>query len=189
MVYLPGFDGANLAPFPVARVARRGFDVRCASIDEDDRSTFIARKAASSYIDRVRTQALPVGRRSFGGALATVVAQRTSNVEGVVLVNLATCYAESALASKAPPILELPAWAYHAGLASLLPLFVDRRPRAVRHRHEQAPAVRHRDPAPRAYMGRVALSLPERIARMPRGTLVWRLVGGSTSAQRSTSVL
>mgnify|MGYP006879350548 CR=1 FL=1 len=45
---------------------------------------------------------------------------------GYALVNPATCYAESALASKAPPILELPAWAYYVGLASLLPLFVDR---------------------------------------------------------------
>ena len=129
LVYLPGFDGANLAPFlqwPALHDA--GFDVRCASIDEDDRSTFDELvKAASSYIDREACDrpCLLVGE-SFGGALATVVAQQALHVEGVVLVNPATCYAESALASKAPPILELPAWAYYVGLASLLPLFVDR---------------------------------------------------------------
>ena len=54
LVYLPGFDGANLAPFlqwPALHDA--GFDVRCASIDEDDRSTFDELvTAASSYIER-----------------------------------------------------------------------------------------------------------------------------------------
>ena len=180
LVYLPGFDGANLAPFlqwPALHDA--GFDVRCASIDEDDRSTFDELvKAASSYIEREACDrpCLLVGE-SFGGALATVVAQRTSNVEGVVLVNPATCYAESALASKAPPILELPAWAYYVGLASLLPLFVDRH--GVRAlfdivTNKRLPCVIE-TPRQEAYMGRVALSLPERIARMPRGTLVWRL--------------
>ena len=157
-----------------------GFDVRCASIDEDDRSTFDELvKAASSYIEREACDrpCLLVGE-SFGGALATVVAQQASNVvEGVVLVNPATCYAESALASKAPPILELPAWAYYVGLASLLPLFVDRH--GVRAlfdivTNKRLPCVIE-TPRQEAYMGRVALSLPERIARMPRGTLVWRL--------------
>ena len=156
-----------------------GFDVRCASIDEDDRSTFDELvTAASSYIDREACDrpCLLVGE-SFGGALATVVAQHAPNVEGVVLVNPATCYAESALASKAPPILELPAWAYYVGLASLLPLFVDRH--GVRAlfdivTNKRLPCVIE-TPRQEAYMGRVALSLPERIARMPRGTLAWRL--------------
>ena len=77
LVYLPGFDGANLAPFlqwPALHDA--GFDVRCASIDADDRSTFDELvTAASSYIDREACDrpCLLVGE-SFGGALATVVA-------------------------------------------------------------------------------------------------------------------
>ena len=180
LVYLPGFDGANLAPFlqwPALHDA--GFDVRCASIDADDRSTFDELvTAASSYIDREACDrpCLLVGE-SFGGALATMVAQRAVSVEGVVLVSPAPCYAESALASKAPPILDLPARAYYVGLASLLPLFVDRH--GVRAlfdivTNKCLPGVIE-TPRQEAYMGRVALSLPERIARMPRGTLAWRL--------------
>ena len=58
-----------------------GFDVRCASIDEDDRSTFDELvTAASSYIDREACDrpCLLVGE-SFGGALATVVARQTAH--------------------------------------------------------------------------------------------------------------
>lgn len=180
LLYLPGFDGANLAPFlqwPALQDA--GFDVRCASVDEGDRSTFEElTTTAAAYIDKEAKNrpCLLIGE-SFGGALATVVAQRVSSVEGVVLVNPATSYAASALAAKAPSILKLPAWAYPFGLLTLLPLFLDRH--GVRAlwdivTNKRLPCVIE-SPRQEAYMGRVALSLPDRIASMPRETLEWRL--------------
>ena len=180
LVYLPGFDGANLAPFlqwPALHDA--GFDVRCASIDADDRSTFDELvTAASSYIDREACDrpCLLVGE-SFGGALATVVAGHSNVVEGVVLVNPATCYGRSNLARDAPRVAKLPASLYPFGLISLLPLFVDKHglPALVEIVSSRRLPCVIETPRQEAYMGRVALSLPERIARMPRGTLAWRL--------------
>ena len=128
LVYLPGFDGNALAPFlqwPALHDA--GFDVRCAAVGAADRSTFEDLAAAcAAYVDAERRgrPALLVGE-SFGGALAVAVAGRAA-VDGVVLVNPATCYGRSNLARDAPRVAKLPALLYPFGLISLLPLFVDK---------------------------------------------------------------
>jgi hypothetical protein len=70
---------------------------------------------------------------SFGGILASEVAltllkeQRSlsSNLKGLVLINSATCYDRSQLASMGPPIANLPGIFYPFGLSGILPLFMD----------------------------------------------------------------
>ena len=179
LVYLPGFDGNALAPFlqwPALHDA--GFDVRCAAVDAADRSTFEDLAAAcAAYVDAERRgrPALLVGE-SFGGALAVAVAGRAA-VDGVVLVNPATCYGRSNLARDAPRVSRLPAFLYPFGLLSLLPLFIDRHglPALVEIVSSRRLPCVIDTPRREAYQGRIATTLPGRLPFMPRGTLDWRL--------------
>ena len=82
-------------------------------------------------------------------------------------MNPATCYAGGRCSRRRPSSSCRPGPTTSACLVAAL-RGPARRPRAVRHRHQQAPALRQRDPAQEAAWPRRA-SLPERIARMPRG--------------------
>jgi pimeloyl-ACP methyl ester carboxylesterase len=124
---------------------------------------------------------------SFGGILACEVAlkllekkhQYNVNLQGLTLINPATCYDRSRLAVEAPLVAEQ----YHpllypiGLLIKILPLFLDEY--SVRQlflilQAKALPSVI--DTAMReAYMGRVALSLPFVLQYMDQATLQWRL--------------
>jgi len=73
---------------------------------------------------------------SFGGILASEVAltilernqsqqQESINLQGLTLINAATCFDRSKLAVQGPQVASLPLWLYWPGLVKLLPLFTD----------------------------------------------------------------
>lgn len=129
LVYLPGFDGSNLAPFlQWPALGDAGFDVRCGSVDPSDRSEFDELVPTVTDYLRAEAKSRPIFLvgESFGGILATAAATRGARVDGLVLVNPATCYPRSALAARGPGVAALPSWLYPFGLLSLLPLFVDK---------------------------------------------------------------
>ena len=181
LVYLPGFDGNALAPFlQWPALGDAGFDVRCASVDPADRSTLDAyADAIVAYARRERRgRPLLLVGESFGGILAVAVAQRLGDaVAGVVLVNPATSYARSRLAAAAPRVAVLGGVVYPLGLASLLPLFVDRHsfPALLSIVTSRLLPCVVDTPRREAYMGRVATTLGRRLPLMPRATLRWRL--------------
>lgn len=130
---------------------------------------------------------------SFGGILASDVAltllaeqkkKRNGNDEaivdlkGVVLINPATCYDRSQLATAGPPVAKTPFPFYVLSLLSkLVPLFTDEFSLEQLFLILQAKALPSviDNPCREAYMGRVALSLPTKLEFMPPTTLSWRL--------------
>jgi pimeloyl-ACP methyl ester carboxylesterase len=133
-----------------------------------------------------------IAGESFGGILASDVAltllteqkKRNGNDEaivdlkGVVLINPATCYYRSQLATAGPPVAKTPFPFYVLGLLSkLVPLFTDEFSLEQLFLILQAKALPSVIDNPRreAYMGRVALSLPTKLEFMPPTTLSWRL--------------
>jgi pimeloyl-ACP methyl ester carboxylesterase len=124
-----------------------------------------------------------IAGESFGGMLTLDVALSLTqelklvNLKGLVLINPATCYDRSRLASEGPSVARLPEFLYPLGVIRLLPLFADEYslPQLLLILQSKAlPSVI--DTAAReAYMGRVAFSLPQKLKFMPRGTLRWRL--------------
>jgi pimeloyl-ACP methyl ester carboxylesterase len=100
------------------------------------------------------------------------------NLQGLTLINPATCYERSQLAVKGPQVAKMPNGMYLMGLSSqLLPLFTDDYSVAQLLLILQAKALPSviDNPLREAYMGRVAISLPTRLAFMPPSTLSWRL--------------
>jgi pimeloyl-ACP methyl ester carboxylesterase len=100
------------------------------------------------------------------------------NLQGLVLINPATCYDRSQLAAKGPQVASMPNALYLFGLfTQLVPLFTDKYSvdqLLLILRAKALPSVI--DTAVReAYMGRVAISLPTRLQFMPPSTLSWRL--------------
>jgi uncharacterized protein len=130
---------------------------------------------------------------SFGGILASDVAltlltekrnsvnyngQQTVNLQGLVLINPATCYDRSQLAIKGPQVSRMPKALYLMGLlGQLLPLFTDEYSVEQLGLILQAKALPSVIDTPQreAYMGRVAISLPTKLEFMPPDTLEWRL--------------
>jgi pimeloyl-ACP methyl ester carboxylesterase len=133
-----------------------------------------------------------IAGESFGGILASDVAltllmeqKKRKDVDdafvdlrGLVLINPATCYDRSQLATAGPPVAKTPFPFYLFGLFSkLVPLFTDE------HSLEQLFLILQAKALPsvidnacrEAYMGRVALSLPTKLEFMPPTTLSWRL--------------
>jgi pimeloyl-ACP methyl ester carboxylesterase len=103
---------------------------------------------------------------------ATVV-----DLQGLVLINPATCYDRSQLAAKGPPVAKLPKLLYPFGLTGLLPLFADEysiQQLFLILSAKALPSVID-DPMRESYMGRVAFSLPTKLEYMNQGTLEWRL--------------
>jgi len=133
-----------------------------------------------------------IAGESFGGILASDVAltlltdqkKRNDNEEpnvdlqGLVLINPATCYDRSQLATAGPPVAKTPFPFYALGLLSkLVPLFTDEFSLEQLFLILQAKALPSviDNPCREAYMGRVALSLPTKLEFMPPTTLSWRL--------------
>lgn len=131
----------------------------------------------------------PVGRpiylagESFGGILATDVAlslleEDEVRLEGLTLINPATCFQRSRLAAYGPEVAAMSKWKYPVtGLGKLLPLFTDKfsvNQLLLILQAKALPSVIN-SPAREAYMGRVAFSLPFVLPSMPQETLDWRL--------------
>ena len=121
---------------------------------------------------------------SFGGILAldvTLTILRTKPhlaLQGLCLINAATCYDRSRLAAEAPAVARYPSWLYNLGLLKLLPLFTDE------YSFDQLLLILRGEALPslvdnemrEAYMGRVALSLPFVIPFLDKEVLLWRLI-------------
>jgi pimeloyl-ACP methyl ester carboxylesterase len=182
LLYLPGFDGSLIAPFIQFPELSTSFNVWGLEVDADDRSSFEDLVAAIvSFVLEFPTGIYLVGE-SNGGLLAAEVALQLENssqdsLHGLCLINPATSYLRSTFGIKAPAVANLPHPLYSAGLASLLPLFLDK------HQFPQLlkivngaylPSVID-SPAREAYMGRIAMTLGQRLPVMPQATLVWRL--------------
>lgn len=133
-----------------------------------------------------------IAGESFGGILASDVAltilteQKNRNdvdetivdLQGLVLINPATCYDRSQLATTGPSLAKAPLPLYLLGLFSkLVPLFTDEFSLEQLFLILQAKALPSviDNPCREAYMGRVALSLPTKLEFMPPTTLDWRL--------------
>eukprot|EP00535_Pseudo-nitzschia_heimii_P011930 CAMPEP_0197195940 /NCGR_PEP_ID=MMETSP1423-20130617/32087_1 /TAXON_ID=476441 /ORGANISM="Pseudo-nitzschia heimii, Strain UNC1101" /LENGTH=486 /DNA_ID=CAMNT_0042649703 /DNA_START=474 /DNA_END=1934 /DNA_ORIENTATION=+ len=169
--------------------------------NQSDRET--ARKKNDSLfaglfsVNTKKTENKKLGRpiyiagESFGGILASDVALTilkeskskdavNSNIDlqGIVLINPATCYDRSQLATAGPLVAKTPFPFYVLGLFSkLVPLFTDEFSLEQLFLILRAKALPSNiDNACReAYMGRVALSLPTKLEFMPPATLSWRL--------------
>lgn len=135
---------------------------------------------------KISKRPIYIAGESFGGLLASDVAldliqdkKRFPNLhlQGLILINPATCFDRSQLASKGPTVSTLPKFLYPFGLLRLLPLFTDEfsvEQLLLILQAKGLPSVID-TPAREAYMGRVAFSLPWKLEYMPQGTLHWRL--------------
>jgi pimeloyl-ACP methyl ester carboxylesterase len=135
---------------------------------------------------KVYRRPIYIAGESFGGLLASDVALDliqdkkrfpNLNLQGLILINPATCFDRSQLASKGPAVSTLPKFLYPFGLLRLLPLFTDEysfKQLLLLLQAKGLPSVID-TPAREAYMGRVAFSLPRKLEYMPQGTLQWRL--------------
>jgi pimeloyl-ACP methyl ester carboxylesterase len=121
---------------------------------------------------------------SFGGILAADVAlilledeKLSDSMKGMTLINAATCYDRSKLASMGPSVTKLPPLLYPFGLIRLLPLFTDEFsvPSLLLMLQAKAlPSVIDSEQR-EAYMGRMAFSIPQKLQYMTQNTLQWRL--------------
>lgn len=124
-----------------------------------------------------------IAGESFGGILASEVAlalmddKRIDNLKGLVLINSATCYDRSRLASEGPSLTKMPKNLYLFGLLKLLPMFMDEVsfPQLLTIFQGKALPSVIDNPVREAYMGRLALKLPSLLKFMPQETLEWRL--------------
>jgi pimeloyl-ACP methyl ester carboxylesterase len=123
---------------------------------------------------------------SFGGILALEVALSLLeddsngadvNLQGVVLVNAATCFDRSRLAAEGPPVATLPPMLYVFGILKLLPMFLDKISLPQFWLIIQGIALPSLidNPMREAYMGRLAFTLPSLLKFMPQETFQWRL--------------
>jgi pimeloyl-ACP methyl ester carboxylesterase len=120
---------------------------------------------------------------SFGGILALEVAmtlleeRKLEILKGLVVINAATCFDRSRLASEGPKLTCLPPLLYPFGLLRLLPMFTDEYalPQLILMLQSKALPSVIDSPEREAYMGRVAFSLPQKLQFMPQDTLEWRL--------------
>ena len=94
-----------------------------------------------------------------------------------MLINPATCFDRSVLAVQGPETAQLPFWIYPFGLLRLLPLLTDEYSMDQLFlilQSKALPSVIDNETR-EAYLGRVALSLPQVIPYMAQETLQWRL--------------
>ena len=180
LLYLPGFDGSFLSAFLQFPELHTVFDVRTLTIAADDRSSFddLRREVLEYLASQRQRQEIYLAGESFGGILAASVAASSPRIDGLTLINAATCYDRSALAAKGPSVAAAAAWWYPLALAtSLGPLFADEysiQQLLLILQAEALPSVID-DAVREAYMGRVAFSLPWVVPQMPQETLQWRL--------------
>jgi pimeloyl-ACP methyl ester carboxylesterase len=187
LLYLPGFDGTLLSPFLQLPELSTTFDVRGLSLLPPDRSSFASLVSfTASYIER---RSSPVHRscpvylagESFGGLLAAAVSneldRRNRPLAGLILINPATSYLNSALEKTATPLLKLPPALYAISLLRLFPLLSD--PYQLPQFLDiisgaSLPSVID-TPAREAYLGRCAFSLPSSLPFLSQETLDHRL--------------
>jgi hypothetical protein len=110
-------------------------------------------------------------------ALTLLGSEKSPTLKGMALINAATCYDRSKLASEGPAVVQLHPLVYPAGLLKIASLVTD--DYSVDQlllilRGEALPSIID-DEIREAYMGRVAMSLPSVLKFMPRETLRWRL--------------
>jgi pimeloyl-ACP methyl ester carboxylesterase len=137
----------------------------------------VARKLADS------SRPIYLMGESFGGLLALEVTmtllleRKLENLKGLVVINAATCFDRSRLASEGPKLTYLPPLLYPFGLLRLLPMFTDEYafPQLILMLQSKALPSVIDSPEREAYMGRVAFSLPQKLKFMPQDTLKWRL--------------
>jgi pimeloyl-ACP methyl ester carboxylesterase len=143
---------------------------------------FASRGSAPSKPKRITRPVYLIGE-SFGGVLASEVAlallgrEKYPALKGMALINAATCYDRSKLASEGPAVAHLHPLLYPAGLLKMLPLLTDEYSAdqlLLILRAEALPSLID-DEIREAYMGRVAMSLPFVLKFMPQETLRWRL--------------
>lgn len=106
-----------------------------------------------------------------------VCANQTIHLQGIVLINPATCYHESNLAKYGPPVTKVSSWLYPLEVFKLLPLFTDEYAIPQLSLILQAKALPSviDDEQKEAYLGRTAFSIPNKLKFMPQDTLRWRL--------------
>jgi len=95
----------------------------------------------------------------------------------LILINPATSYTRSNLATEAPSVSKLPYWRYPLGiLQKLVPLFGDEYfvPQLLQLLRGQALPSVIDNPAREAYMSRTAFTLLYELKFMPLDTLAWR---------------
>lgn len=137
-------------------------------------------------------------QHSNKGVDATINIANTNtniNLQGLVLINPATSYARSQLATKGPPLTNIPTVFYPFALLTLLPLFTDSYalPQLLLMLQSKALPSIIDTPQREAYMGRTAFSLPSKLKFMPRDTLRWRLeewlkIGCQSIAQQEEDI-
>jgi pimeloyl-ACP methyl ester carboxylesterase len=129
---------------------------------------------------------------SFGGILALDVAlslleegnndtstdtDHSINLQGLVVINAATCFDRSRLAVEGPPVANLPSVLYGFGILKLLPMFLDKisfQQFLLIIQGTALPSLID-NPMREAYMGRFAFALPSLLKFMPQQTFQWRL--------------
>jgi len=192
LLYLPGFDGTLLAPFLQFPELSTEFDVKGLTVDMSDRSSVEDLK--DIVLDFIENEIKPDFERpvyimgeSFGGILTLEVAlaiqernvegKNAINLQGVSLINPATCYNESTLAKNGPLLTRVSPMQYPFELMKLLPLFTDDygiSQLLLILQSKGLPSVIDNEQR-EAYMGRIAFSLPRKMKFMPQATLKWRL--------------
>eukprot|EP00545_Synedropsis_sp_CCMP1620_P004928 CAMPEP_0119011456 /NCGR_PEP_ID=MMETSP1176-20130426/5691_1 /TAXON_ID=265551 /ORGANISM="Synedropsis recta cf, Strain CCMP1620" /LENGTH=467 /DNA_ID=CAMNT_0006964291 /DNA_START=47 /DNA_END=1450 /DNA_ORIENTATION=+ len=141
------------------------------------------RNFLANILKKKSTRPVYLAGESFGGILASDVALTlleecpSIDLKGMTLINAATCYDRSKLASMGPSVAALPALLYPFGLLRMLPLFTDEYSWDQLLMILQAKALPSViDSAQReSFMGRIAFSIPQKLQYMPQGTLGWRL--------------
>ena len=121
---------------------------------------------------------------SFGGIMALEVALDLAkaknpkiNLQGLTLVNAATCYDRSRLAAEGPPVAKSNPFLYVFGILQLLPMFLDdisAKQFIAIIQSKALPSLIDNEMR-EAYMGRLAFALPFLLKFMPQGTFDWRL--------------
>lgn len=161
----------------------KSLSVNGKSLPEKNSVNFLNSVFGSSSLKQKKRPIYLAGE-SFGGIVAAEVAltllkeqKDDVDLKGLVLINPATCYDRSSLASRGPAVANMPGLAYPFGLMQLLPLFADAfsfEQLLLILQAKALPSVID-TPAREAYMGRVAFSLPTKLEYMSQGTLKWRL--------------
>ena len=177
---------SNYPPLPIDEPLSVGASPNDDKADKKSTNTGNFFSSLRLFKSRPLTRPIYIAGESFGGLLAADVAldliqdkQRfpNLNLQGLILINPATCFDRSQLASKGPAVSTLPKLLYPFGLLRLLPLFTDE------YSFEQLLLILQAKALPsvidtaerEAYMGRVACSLPWKLEYMSQGTLQWRL--------------
>lgn len=102
---------------------------------------------------------------------------RMIHLQGITLINPATCFLESNLAKYGPPVAKVSSLMYPWEILKLVPLFTDEYaiPQLLLILQSKAlPSVIDNEQK-EAYLGRTAFNIPKKLKFMPQDTFQWRL--------------